>query len=365
MRLLIAERPDEPTPWLQLLMLQVGRKQFKDAAATVEQIRARVKAERPELLWAQCYRVVGDRAKADDCYREALRLWPDDVAVRSAAISYYEQTGRPAEAEAALPARPEAATPRSAGPRGSWRCSWPTTPGDRAAWDEALALVGPAAKSDDAPDDRLARAGVYAKGPEAKHRQEAIVILEELASELPNAATVHEPLARLLREAGRLDEARAHAAKAAAGEDANPEAILLYTGILLGDEDCSTRPSGSSTAWPPSIPTASRSPSSAPGSFTWRRVEREAAAGPRTRLRRAGRHAARRVRRREDDRPAPPAQAARRRRAGRAAGRHARAQGACCSRDVPRRPGAERRGGRRCSTTPPRRATPPPRAPPR
>src|SRR5262249_33143975 len=76
---------------------------------------------------------------------------------------------------------------------------------------------------------------VYSKGSTARHRQQAIVILEELASELPNAANVHELLARLQRDAGQLEPARAHAAKAA-GEGASADAILLYASILLGEK---------------------------------------------------------------------------------------------------------------------------------
>lgn len=235
LRTLIQQRPGEAAPWLQLLMLQVSQKQLTQAAATVEQIRRQVKTSRPELLWAQCDRVVGNRARAEASYREALRRWPDDTTVQMAAATYYEQTGRRAEAEAAL------RTLRKLDPELGWvtrklAVLLATHHGDRAAWNEALTLVGPTARPDDTPEDRLARATVYSMGPELKHRQQAVVILEQLASEVPGAAAVHLLLGRLQRDAGRLDPARKHAAKAAAGEGASPEALLLYAGILLGDK---------------------------------------------------------------------------------------------------------------------------------
>lgn len=234
LRKLIQQHPGEATPWIQLLMLQVSQKQ-QEAAATVEEIRRQVKTDKPELLWAQCYRVVGNLAKADASYRDALKRWPNDVAVGTAAVAYFEQTGRRHEAEAVL--RQLHKTDPALG--------WATRKlalllagrtGDLDAWNEALTLVGPTARPDDTPDDRLARATVYSQGPEPAHRQQALVILEELASELPGAANIHMLLARLLRDAGKLDQAREHAAKAADGPSATPEALVLSIGILIAEK---------------------------------------------------------------------------------------------------------------------------------
>jgi tetratricopeptide (TPR) repeat protein len=232
LRATIQLRPDAPTPWLQLLMLQVNQKETKRAEATVEQIRERVKSDFPELLWAQCYRVIGDKANADKYYDAALKRWPDDVAVRESAISYYEQNGRDADAEASL----RHIIDRD--PAVSWAARklaflLAKRQGDAAAWKEAISLIGPTPKPGETPDDRLARARVYAFGPEAKDAKQAVVILNELAGEIPNSAAVHEQLARLLRDAGQIAKAREHAAKAAEGEAATPDAILLYVSTLL------------------------------------------------------------------------------------------------------------------------------------
>ncbi|WP_406701323.1 tetratricopeptide repeat protein (plasmid) [Singulisphaera sp. Ch08] len=234
LRLLIETHPGDATPWLQLLMLQVSQRNLKEAAVTVEQIRERVKTARPELLWAQCYRVVDNNDRANACYQDALKRWPDDVAVHSAAIGFFEQTNRKAEAEASL------RHVLKLDPALGWASRklaliLASREGDVTAWDEALKLVGPTDKADDAPDDRFARASVLAKGPGTKPKQQAIVILEKLAAELPNATAVHELLARLQRSAGQTEQARVHAMRAA-GENANPEAILLYASILLNEK---------------------------------------------------------------------------------------------------------------------------------
>ncbi len=231
---LIEQNPDSPTALLQLLMLQASQKEAKAGAATIELIRKRVKSNRPELLLAQCYRVLGDIAKAETAFNAALAKWPDDLAVRTAAISFYEQTGRQGDTEASL-RHVLKIDPALSWASRSLALSLANHVGDRAAWDEAIALIGPTAKPDDTPDDRMTRARILANGPDLKSRQEAIVILEELASEMPNAAPVQEQLARLLSGSGQLDKARAHAERAA-GEGAAPDAILLYAGILLASK---------------------------------------------------------------------------------------------------------------------------------
>lgn len=232
LRGLIAQHPGEATPWIQLLMLQVSQKQTAQAAATVAEIRKQVKSDRPELLWAQCYRVVGDQRQAEACYREALKRWPDDVAVRTAAIAFYEQTGRRAEAEESL-RHVHKLDPALGWATRKLAVLLAARSGDVGAWDEALKLVGPTARNDDTPDDRLARARVYAASADPKHRRQAIAILEELASEVPSALAVQELLARLQLGAGQRDQARAHAARAAGGAGASPDAILLYASTLI------------------------------------------------------------------------------------------------------------------------------------
>jgi tetratricopeptide (TPR) repeat protein len=235
LRALTVQRPEDPAPWLQLVADLVARKRPADAAATVEQIRSRVKTDRPELLWAQCYQLAGDRAGAAESYQAALKRWPRDPAVLAAAVGYLEQSGQQSEAERLL---------REALRRDP-ELSWATRKlalllagrrGDREAWADALRLVGPDARPGDTPDDRLTRAYVYAQGAEPARRDQAVRILERLAAERPRESAVHERLARLLLTSGRKAEAREHAARAAEGDGTTADAVLLYAGLLVTEK---------------------------------------------------------------------------------------------------------------------------------
>lgn len=234
----VAERPTEATPWMLLLMLQINAKDKDAAAETVEQIRRNVKADRPELLLAQCYRAAGDLRKAAASFQEAIQRWPDDFGVLGAAVAFYEQVGLRGEAEEAL------RQIRRRDKANTWATrklalSLAAHANDRPAWDEALALVGPDARPDDEPDDQIVRAAVYAQGPEPEHLRKATGIIRGLLTDLPDRVDLHEQLARLLLAAGDLKGAREHAARAAAGEAAKPETVLLYASILLGVDDLS------------------------------------------------------------------------------------------------------------------------------
>ena len=228
----IAEKPSEPTPWMLLLMLQVNAKNKAGAAETIEEIRKNVAADRPELVMAQCYRTIGETAKAADSFREAVRRWPDDFNVLSAAVGFYEQIGRRAEAEETL------RQIRRRDPSNTWATrklalSLASHQNDRAAWDEAISLVGPDPRPNDDPDDLIVRSAVYGQGADAESRKKAEEIIEGLLTELPDRADLHDQLARLRFSAGDFKGAREHAAKAAESDSAKPEAILLYATTLL------------------------------------------------------------------------------------------------------------------------------------
>jgi tetratricopeptide (TPR) repeat protein len=233
---LIKQKPEAPSPRLSLLMLQLGRKDSKAAAETVEGIRTHVQTEFPELLLAQCYRAVGDYAKAATYYQEAMRKRPGDVAVLSSAAQFFESIGRRDESEQVLRAV------RERDPSATWATrrlalSLASRVGNRAAWEEALKLVGPERRPDDVTDDMITRATVYAHSPEPAQRRKAVAVLEEVLAQMPTLAKVHEEVGRLLMSLGEKAKAREHAAKAAEGDRAAPEAILLYAGILVDAKD--------------------------------------------------------------------------------------------------------------------------------
>jgi hypothetical protein len=136
-----AARPDpRPArgagPRLALLVFQVGQGRLAEARATIDGIRAEVRLDLPELVWAQCYRIARDPARAEELFGAAVRKWPDDPRVRQGAADFFEATGRPdgghRHAAAAGGARPEGRRgrpPPGPAPRGA--AARPGRPGGR------------------------------------------------------------------------------------------------------------------------------------------------------------------------------------------------------------------------------------------
>ena len=228
----IRQKPGDPSPWVALMMLQISQRKTAEAAAVVEQIRDQVEADNKDLLLAQCYRAVGSLRRADESFREALRKAPNDTTVQAAAITFYEQVGRVDDAESALRAMV----------RRDRNNSWATRklalllanrPRNRTAWEEAIALVKPEPQPDDVLENLITRATIYAQGPEPAHPLKALAILEKLLIDMPTLVRVHEQVARIAFAQNDLPKARVHAAAAAAGEGANPDAIMFNAAVLL------------------------------------------------------------------------------------------------------------------------------------
>ncbi|MBY0396172.1 MAG: tetratricopeptide repeat protein, partial [Thermoleophilia bacterium] len=163
LKALAEKKPTEPAPWLQLLMLRVSQGRTADALKTVEEMRAKVKTDFPELLWAQCYRAAGDAARATESYEAALRRWPNDLGVLLSAVGFFQQSGALDRADAILRGI-LSRDPSNRRVRRQLAESLASRPGDRAAWEEALKTIGPDASADDVPEDLLTRARVYALG---------------------------------------------------------------------------------------------------------------------------------------------------------------------------------------------------------
>ena len=236
LKLMTQQRPEDPSPWLQLLMFQVTQKELPEARATVETMRRRVKTEHPEMLWAICYRVLGARDLADESYRAALSRWPDDVKVRQAVVDYYELSGRP---DLAVPSLRHLLkiVPGFDWARRRLALNLSARPNDQVALEEALSLVSEGPKGEESPDDRLTRATVLSRSVDPANRVEAIRILESLAAQIPNSSKLHDVLARSLLATGQKSKARDHAAKAATGPDANADAILLHASLSVMEGD--------------------------------------------------------------------------------------------------------------------------------
>jgi tetratricopeptide (TPR) repeat protein len=235
LRQLIDRQPEATAPWIQLMMFQISRRNLTGASATIEQMKAKAKPDRPELLWALCYRVANLRAKADPAFAEALRVHPDEIPTLQSAIDYYETTGRPERAEPLL-RHAHKIYPALDWVRRRLAMNLAGRPGDRAAWQEALSLVGEAADSSDTPDDRLTRAVVLSLGSESR-RPEAVAVLEKLADEMPENAKVQDSLARALLGTGEASKARDHATRAASSPEATPDMVRLAAALDLSAND--------------------------------------------------------------------------------------------------------------------------------
>jgi tetratricopeptide (TPR) repeat protein len=252
LRIKTQQRPEDPNAWVQLLMLQVAHNDRAAARATVETMKQKVKNDRPDLLWATCYRVLELRELADESFVAALRNWPDDVRVRQAAIDYYETTLRPELAELSLRHLLKV-MPGLDWAKRRLALNLSARRNDESALAEAMALVKEDPKGTESPDERMLRAIVLSRSLDPARRVEAIAVLEALVAEVPDSLKLHEVLARSyleIKDAAKAPEHRAkaleHAAKAAgASKDGSPdivgtpstEAIAFYAGIMLDDKN--------------------------------------------------------------------------------------------------------------------------------
>jgi tetratricopeptide (TPR) repeat protein len=248
---MVRGQPDNASIWIQLLMFQASRNEGDKARATLAQMRQRLKPERPELLWAACYRALNMRMEADDEFAAATAKWKDEPGVLQVAIDYYETTGRPEQAEPLLRHLLEI-RPGFDWARRRLALNLSARPNNTAALAEAMGLVG-APSPGESPDDRKLRAVVFSRSEDPRRRNEAIGILETLAAEVPGPerARLHETLARSLAasseqakasgDKGRADADRAralgHSAKASGAEGAPADMILFHAALLLQGGD--------------------------------------------------------------------------------------------------------------------------------
>lgn len=237
----LAEKSDEPAPWLTLLFFQIGQKRPTEAlTATIDLIKQRVtKIEGvPELLWAQCHRAAGNNAAAQADYEAALAKAPEDPRVARGAAEFFQAIGRVDRAEALL----RGVLQRDPAQRWAARGLALVLSNRADDWAEAWSLAQVPTETTEAPEDRFTRAMVLARGPDPKRHEEAEAILERLVADLPPslpiAVSARDILINEALRRGQPDRARRFAAVAAA-DGANPTAIavLAETSIQSGRLD--------------------------------------------------------------------------------------------------------------------------------
>jgi tetratricopeptide (TPR) repeat protein len=233
---LARSQPRSIENWLSLLRFQAARKRTEAAALTEAEIRNRFKADRPELLEARCAWIVGDRPRADKAFAEAIRRHPEEAPGCMLAARFYEETGRPAEAEQCLRELLRR-DPKAQGAALQLAALLSAHAKNLADWERAWAVLGPESAAEDR-EGRMFRAEVLSRCPDPARRHVAIDLLKGLVADLPvdskAALAPRDMLIRLLLQEGRSGaEQASQIAGAAAGLEDNPELLVRHVQTLL------------------------------------------------------------------------------------------------------------------------------------
>ncbi|WP_169977180.1 tetratricopeptide repeat protein [Tautonia rosea] len=231
------ERRDAPS-WIALIRYLAGRGEPEATQEAIAAMKRFVVSDFPELLEAQAQEAIGNLDAADAAYTTALEARPDDSLALLLASRFDRSVGRSDQAleriEHLLSLEPDSRPAARfkaliLADRSSDVDSW------QAAWD-ALGPE-PALTDPQAPQDRMARAIVLARHPEASRREEAVGRLEALIIDQPASdamtAAARETLARLLLQMDKPERA-AEVAAVTAISGTNPVAVALYTRALIG-----------------------------------------------------------------------------------------------------------------------------------
>ena len=235
-----AQSRQDAASWITLVRYQAARGRQEQAEQAIAEMKRTVKVDPPELLEAQAREAIGDRQAAELAYEAALRKRPESLDVLLSAARFDQVAGRIDQAlehtEVALSADP------SSRPAARMKALLlADRAGDPASWQIAWEALGPEPPEGDsqAPQDRLARAILLARHPEASRREEAVGRLEALLGDQPSgdvlAAAARETLAKLLLQQDRPDRA-AEVASVTALSAVNPAAIALYAQALIASD---------------------------------------------------------------------------------------------------------------------------------
>ena len=229
-------RPTDLEPWLLLVSYQRERGRRAKIPATLAAARPALEADPTGLARARLLAAADDRDGADAAFELALKRRAGDADSTRAAAAYYDDTARPDLARDLLE-RALAADHRGREPARLLATHLAARADDPVAWRRAWSLVAAETAPPEPIEERLARAAVLSRAPEAARRFEAIPLFEAIVADLPTASTEavvsRNQLARLLLEQGRFARAAEVAAvSAAAGLDG--EAMLMQAEALMG-----------------------------------------------------------------------------------------------------------------------------------
>ncbi len=87
--------PENPNGWLSLLQVQKIQGVNVSKDEFIEKVSKHVPTEKLPLCLAKTHQLFGDAVKADEAFKEALALAPDDLEVLLSISQFYMQTTRP------------------------------------------------------------------------------------------------------------------------------------------------------------------------------------------------------------------------------------------------------------------------------
>ncbi len=234
-----SRRGNEAAPWMALLVFQTQNLNRDGAAATLRNIREKVKSDKPELLLAQAFEVSNLPTEADTHFKAALKLYPEDTVTLQSALTFYTRYGRKAECEQILRQILQR-SPNLNWARRQLALNLSERVGDEKAWKEAFNLMigGTGDVTDEPINDRLVRAIVLARGGELNRRSSAIAELESLIPTLADPSLAHEVLARIYSDdQTKLAEAKRHAEAAVAQNENSLPLVEFCVDLAIRSND--------------------------------------------------------------------------------------------------------------------------------
>jgi tetratricopeptide (TPR) repeat protein len=233
LRILVKEKPNDPSAWLNLVAFQALRRTPTDVDRTIKQARRECKTDRPDLFLAQCYWVGKDLPNAKDAFKKAVDAKPDDLATLRFLVKFYEETDQDGLVEPVL------RHVLKLDPLNSWAARALalrlTTRPDPTAWGEAWALIAPGSSaSGDTPEDRLMRATLLARSPDVRRREDAVQAFLSLVNDLPISSRLaietRIKLSQAMLDTNRFDQAW-DAIRPVAEDQARPNVVALVLAI--------------------------------------------------------------------------------------------------------------------------------------
>lgn len=210
--------PQVPDGWLSLVAVLAAQNKVEEAERALREAQIQLPEDRTPLVLAQGYEILGQPARAEQQYEQAVAARPDDLALLERVAGFYMRTNQPEKAAKYLGDLLDAAgrDPEKNRARLVWtRRSLARTlalTGDYRHHRQALRLLDQNTQGGDPdPADLRLKAAVLAKRPEREARRQAIGILEDLQKRLRQTGATLAPdeqflLAQLYESVGQWSD---------------------------------------------------------------------------------------------------------------------------------------------------------------